>query len=478
MTRNRAIQEYRNNRDTETSNITALLDNMIQYTGGIFMNVLYIHTHDTGRFIAPYGHNIPTPNLSRLAREGTLFRGAFCAGPTCSPSRSALTTGMLPHCNGMMGLAHRGFALNDYSKHLANYLKRNDYETALFGMQHEAEKAEAIGYDTLYVHDSDNAADPTGWDNANAESCIRYLRQEHKKPFFISMGLQHTHRPFVEIDPSINPDYVLPPPALPDNEATRRDMAGFITAAMRADAVIGRVLDTLSESGYGEDTLVLYTTDHGIAFPYMKCTLFDTGIGISLILKYPGNPMKGRACDALISHIDVFPTLCDLLGLGKPEWLQGQSLVPVLEGTVGEINQAIFAEVTYHAAYEPMRCIRTKRYKYIRLFDDEYGGFVQANIDASFSKELLLKNGLFDQVREKELLFDLYYDPNERRNLMDHPQYAAVGKDLKAQLSCMMAETDDPLLNGRVQKPPRATVNKVTCLDADSRDPGDYERID
>lgn len=97
------------------------------------MNILYVHTHDTGRFIQPYDGSIPTPNLMKLAKEGTLFRNAYCCGPTCSPSRAALLTGQHPHMNGMYGLAHRGFSLNDYSKHLANYLKRFGYETALFG---------------------------------------------------------------------------------------------------------------------------------------------------------------------------------------------------------------------------------------------------------------------------------------------------------------------------------------------------------
>jgi N-sulfoglucosamine sulfohydrolase len=93
-------------------------------------NILYIHSHDTGRYIQPYGHNIPTPHIQKMAEEGVLFRKAFCAAPTCSPSRAALLTGQSAHSSGMLGLAHRGFSLNDYDQHLANYLKKQGYETA------------------------------------------------------------------------------------------------------------------------------------------------------------------------------------------------------------------------------------------------------------------------------------------------------------------------------------------------------------
>src|SRR5579859_5732051 len=82
------------------------------------LNIVYIHSHDSGRYLQPYGHAVPTPNIQRLASEGMLFRRAFSAAPTCSPSRSALLTGQCPHQNGMLGLAHRGFALNDYRKHI------------------------------------------------------------------------------------------------------------------------------------------------------------------------------------------------------------------------------------------------------------------------------------------------------------------------------------------------------------------------
>ena len=125
-------------------------------------NILYIHSHDTGRYIQPYGHAVETPNLQHLAEQGVLFRQAFCANPTCSPSRAALLTGRWPHNNGMIGLAHRGSRLNDYSQHLARFLKTQGYETALAGVQHEAHgDLKVLGYDHLL--DREQAPPPALW---------------------------------------------------------------------------------------------------------------------------------------------------------------------------------------------------------------------------------------------------------------------------------------------------------------------------
>lgn len=438
------------------------------------MNILYVHTHDSGRYLQPYGYNIPTPNIMRLAEEGTVFRNAFCAAPTCSPSRSALLTGMLPHSNGMMGLAHRGFALNDYGKHLANFLKKYGYETVLCGMQHEASKAADIGYDKVFVDHRRESEDLTAWDKSNGEAAIEYLKSKKEKPFFLSYGLAHTHRPFLEIDEKVNPDYIAVPGVLPDNAQTRQDMAGYITSAMRADECIGDVLEALREEGLEKDTIIIYTTDHGIAFPHMKCNLFDTGIGVALIIKYPDNKSAGTVKDSLISQLDVYPTLCDLLGIEKPQWLQGKSFVPVLENRVEEINETVYSEVTYHASYEPQRSIRTKRYKYIKRYGS-YKGYVPSNIDNGGSKEFLIQNGLLTCEIKDEMLFDLYLDPNERNNLIEDTHYKEIADKLRATLEHHMKATDDPLLTGYVQKPVGAIVNKLSCVDPDSKNDYDYE---
>jgi len=431
------------------------------------MNILYIHTHDTGRYLQPYGYNAPTPHLLSLAKEGVLFRNCFCAAPTCSPSRAALLTGVNPHSSGMLGLVHRGFTLRDPAKHLANHLKQHGYETVLCGIQHviAGNRVSELGYDRVLQGDVSGRAhgntDPDRnmtWDRANAKAVGEYLQHVHKNtPFFLSFGMFSTHRPFPR--PDSDPDYVQPAPTLPDNAATREDMAGFLTSVRCVDDCVGIVLNGLEESGLADKTLVLFTTDHGISFPGMKCHLYDAGIGVALLMKIPGTSYRGRTVDALVSHLDIYPTLCDLAGIERPEWLEGSSIMPLLTGEQANIRDEIFAEVTYHAAYEPMRCIRTTRYKYIR-YDDDFELVVKPNIDDGASKQFLLEHGLHARKHDDaEMLFDLYFDPCEKRNLIHDPEYAAIRTELSSRLRQWMQKTADPLLTGNVQKPRTTKVD-------------------
>ncbi|MCC9079050.1 sulfatase [Litorilinea aerophila] len=412
-------------------------------------NILYLHSHDTGRYIQPYGHAVATPHLQRLAEEGVLFRRAFCAAPTCSPSRAALLTGQAPHSSGMLGLAHRGFALHDYGQHLVHTLRRAGYRSILCGVQHVARDASTIGYDTILPTASRHAQDV-------APAAAEFLRSRPTQPFFLDVGFFETHREFPE--PVDNPDYCLPPAPLPDTPAVRQDMAAYKASARALDDGVGQVLEALDAAGLAQETLVIYTTDHGLAFPGMKCNLTDHGIGVSLILRGPGGFTGGQVCDAMVSHIDLFPTLCELIGLEPPPWLQGHSLLPVIRGEVTEIHDAIFAEVTYHAAYEPQRAIRTQRYKYIRRFGDRRRP-VLPNCDDSPSKDVWLQAGWREREVAAEQLYDLVFDPNETCNLVDEPGLQEVRSELQARLQRWMEETDDPLLHGPVPPPPGAQIN-------------------
>ena len=229
--------------------------------------------------------------------------------------------------------------------------------------------------------------------------------------------------------------------------------------------------DALKESGVENNTVVIFTTDHGMAFPRMKCNLYDTGIGVAFMIKYPGNPTKGMASDCLISHIDVFPTLCELCGIEKPDWVMGKSFCSVLNGGEEEINEEIFSEVTYHAAYEPMRCIRTQRYKLIRRYD-WHNKYVPSNTDDGNSKRFMMAAGIMSRPVAREMLFDLYLDPLERENLVNDAAYLEIYNDLSSRLSDCMIRTDDPLLDvlHRVPKPTGAIVNKLDCLQPGEED--------
>ncbi len=414
-------------------------------------NVLYIHSHDTGRYVQPYGNQIQTPNIQWLADQGVMFRHAFCAAPSCSGSRAALLTGEYCHTNGMMGLAHRGFSLNDHDHQLARVLKAAGYHSELIGEQHISADSHTLGYDV--VHDL-----PDTRVSSVAPAAIETLRSGIREPFFLSVGFFETHRSYFAPTSIRDRVYSLPPPFLPDVPEIREDVGAYKASARSLDHGVGAVLNALYDAGLDERTLVICTTDHGLAMPTAKASLLDRGIGIFLIIRGPGFA-GGRAQDDLVSHVDVFPTVCDVAGIPHPNWLVGRSLVPLVAG--GEepgTRTEIFSELTYHAAYEPQRAVRTERYKYIRRFDD-YPYPVLANCDDGPSKDAYIARGWATRRVAREALHDLFFNPGEGRNLIDDPDYGEIRADLAERLERWMRKTGDPLLDGPVPPPPGAQIN-------------------
>jgi N-sulfoglucosamine sulfohydrolase len=419
-------------------------------TGRFRPNVLYIHSHDSGRYLQPYGYAVPTPNLQRLAEGGILFRQAFSAAPTCSPSRASLLTGTCPHTNGMFGLAHRGFSLNDYKEHIVHTLGAAGYSSALVGLQHIAQDPAVIGYDEVTVVNGNHVEDVV-------PRAVEYLAKA-RAPFFLDVGFQETHRPYRQPGPQEDARFCQPPGPIPDTPSTRGDMAAFKASARVLDAGIGTVLQALERHDLAGNTLVISTTDHGIAFPDMKCDLTDAGMGVSLIVRGPGGFSSGKVCDAMVSQLDIFPTLCELLSIEKPARLQGASLMPLIHGSAREIHDEIFAEVNYHAAYEPKRAARTHRWKYIRHFDGRQHPNLP-NCDDGPTKTLWVDNGWRNQSVAAEQLYDLMFDPNETRNVAADPQAGVPLEDMRRRLDRWMRGTADPLLHGPIPAPPGAVAN-------------------
>ena len=415
-------------------------------------NILYIHSHDTGRYIRPYGHAVATPNLQRLAEQGILFRQAFSAAPTCSPSRASLLTGACPHTNGMLGLAHRGFSLNDYKQHILHTLRGADYTSALIGLQHIARDPGIIGYDKVRTIPGNHVEQV-------APAAVEFLNSAPRQPFFLTVGFFETHREYRKPGPEDDWRYTLPPAPIPDTAQTRQDMAAFKATARKLDWGMGEVFKALEANGLAESTLVIATTDHGISFPDMKCNLTDHGIGVSLIMRGPSGFMGGKVCDALVSQLDLFPTICELLEIDRPAWLQGKSIVPVIRDQVKEINEEVFAEVNYHAAYEPKRCVRRKRWKYVRHYGDRNRP-VLPNCDDGLSKSLWLEYDWRHRAVAREELFDLIFDPNETRNVVGDTSLRSVADEMRGRLDRWMHATNDPLLRGLVKAPSGAQVNE------------------
>lgn len=427
-------------------------------------NILYIHTHDTGRFTSVYGKNVPTPNLKAFAGDALVFRNAFCASPTCSPSRGALLTGRYPHENGLEGLAHRGFRIRERSSHLASFLKRNGFETVLCGVQHEEKSydytemslqySEALGYEKniSYVSDQGKCTDKVLADRINAERAAEFLRnRKEKRPFFLSYGMFHTHREYPELEAGeekvFDQAYVELPENIYDTREARADTARLNKSLKLFDDNFQMVLQALKDAGLYENTIIISTTDHGLANPFSKCTLTDRGLGVSLIMRIPGYPDSfGSVYDGLVSHVDVFPTLCEAEGLTLPENLSGISLLPVFDGKQEELREAVYGEINFHTSYEPARCVRTSRYKYICYYDETWEKYNMTNCDDSPLKDLLVHAGWREKTKPREQLFDLYFDPCERENLAGNAEYEPVLAEMRGRLAEWRKRSGDRIL--------------------------------
>jgi arylsulfatase A-like enzyme len=401
-------------------------------------------------------------------------------------------TGQSPHASGMLGLAHRGFTLDAPERHLATYLGEGDVETVLCGQQHEAapdvtgteEPArEVLGYDRVLAGDEDAVEDRdldgnehTPRDLANATAAASFIRDRDPEEgsFFLSLGLYNTHQPMPLDQTTVDPDRVAVPAPLPDVPAVREEVAAYHVLAQYVDECVGTVERALADAGRRDDTLVVFTTDHGLPFPRMKCDLRDGGIGVSLLARFPDGRRAGETTDALVSTMDLYPTLCAFLGRPVPDWAEGISLLELTTGDADSVRERVFSEVTYHAAYEPKRCVRTRRYKYVRFFDEEYTREVGPNTDDGPSKRFLTERGFLERTRPREALYDLVQDPNERENLAADPAHEDVRASLAEGLEAWMARTDDPLLEGPVSKPPGAVADARDAIDPrDEYEPAD-----
>jgi len=343
------------------------------------------------------------------------------------------------------------------------------YETALAGCQHENGKTDAelheLGYQRLL-----NTRSPKGQFYPDTIAHVEeFLAEDHERPFFLSVGLDEPHRnnlgrPELGIggesarfsktryyDPDqLDYRYVAPPPFLPDLPQIRKDMASYYEGVKIMDDYMGRVLYALDHYGYKENTLVILTTDHGIEFPGGKKTLSDQGIGVMLMMRGPFGFSGGQVIESLVSQLDLYPTLCDLLGLERKPWLQGQSLMPLIAGQQDSIRSEIFAEQTYHGRLEPLRCIRTERYKLV-LRHFETGPLMRQD---GPSTPVMEAAGYYDRPTGPLELFDLYLDPWEHHNRAAGPTYQDVLSDLKGRLEIWMAETGDPFPTGKFPEPP------------------------
>ena len=403
-------------------------------------NIVELIWHDLGDWLSCCGRpDVPSPNLQRLADEGVVFANNFCTAPQCSPSRASIKTGRYPQSNGMMGLTHRGWSYSAGERDLPELLRDAGYRTFLFGHQHERSAVEDLTYDEHWL-ESTRALDV-------APRVVEFLRSRAAEcsPFFASIGFTDVHRNFgTRYDPAM-PDELTVPGFLPDVPMVRRDMATFYECIRRSDEGVGMVLDALREAGLEEGTLVYFTTDHGPEFPRAKMTLYDPGLRTAFI-------EPGTRVDDLVSNVDLLPSLLEAISVAVPENVQGRSFWPRLTGGEYAPRDAIFGEMTWHGGeYDPMRCIRTGRHKYIRNFIPGWPPQMGGGYTQRYGEDFIQEH--YGMPRPAEELYDLEADRWELDDLAGRPECEAVRASLASRIEVWMKEAGDPLLDGHVPCP-------------------------
>ena len=431
-------------------------------------NILFILADDWSYpYASIYGdHTIKTPNLDKLAQHGTVFTNAYCASPSCTPSRAAMLTGRYPHNLGE-GVNLCG-KLDHSIPTYVQLLEKEGYSVAFDRKGWAPGDFRKMGY----------TQNPAG-DSAKFEPFIDKLPKD--KPFFFWFGTNDPHRPFDLGNgkkAGIDPQKIRLPEFLPDVPEIRGDVADYLSEVERFDREIGELLAKLKSAGQLENTIIVVASDNGMPFPHAKANLYDYGTRVPLLIsRFSGHQSQPKRNDSFVNLIDLMPTFLDWADVKQRPEVDGLSLVPVLTGKKTVHRSEVFlererhclcrAELDYGAGY-PMRAIRTKDYLYIRNFrpnrvpagDESIPNTpsVFGDVDGGPTKVYMMDHRndalvkpLFTlgfEKRPAEELYILKNDPYNLHNQAGVSDYASVKKDLRQRLDNWMKQENDPRQNG------------------------------
>ena len=424
-------------------------------------NILVIIADDWSHpHAGAYGDRVvKTPTFDRVAREGVLFRNAFAAAPSCTPSRASLLTGRAVHQLGeggnLWGFLPSRFDV--YPDHL---------ESAGYVIGHTRK-----GWGPGNFQAGGRARNPAGPQFASFDEF--YKQAPKDKPFCFWFGSTDPHRPYEKgtgAASGLKAEDVVVPAFLPDTPEVRSDILDYYYEVERIDREAGAIIAALERAGQLDNTLVVWTADNGLPFPRAKANLYDGGTHVPLAIRLPDKVKGGRTLDDFVVLTDLAPTLLEAAGLKPTPGMTGRSLMTLLAGQQQPGRDKVFLERERHANVRrgdlsyPARAIRTQDFLYIRNFrpgrwpagDPEMyfavGEF--GDIDGSPSKDLLLARqsdpaiakyfNLATAKRPAEELYDLRKDPGQINNVAMKEEYERIKKDLRAALDKWMRDTGDP----------------------------------
>ncbi len=389
--------------------------------------------------------DIPTPNMDRVAAAGMTFDSAFVVSPSCAPSRAALLTGLMPQHNGAEPNHSRPKA---EIKKLPAYFHDLGYEVVSFGKVGHYAQTPEYGFDFakhFTYHDDVAVAEANTWLEA----------RNSDKPLCLFVGTNWPHVPWPN-ESSFDPDAVVLPRKHVDTPETRLARAAYCEAVKTMDSELGSVFDTAYKK-LGTNTLFLHTSDHGAQWPFGKWNLYDDGLRTPLIVTWPGKIAAGLRTDAMVTWVDILPTIVEAAGGAMPTGLDGKSFMPVLTGQYDKHRDRVFATHSGDGSMNvfPMRSVRDGRYKYILNLHPEFKflshvtqkpgdtgywpSWVQAaKTDASAAEKVRKYT-----QRPLEELYDLDADPQEWVNLANDPAHSDTVIKMSATLTAWMDEMGD-----------------------------------
>lgn len=420
--------------------------------------------------LGAYGNPIiKTPNLDRLATEGTRFTNAYCTSASCAASRSVILSGQFGHATGSYGHVHdyHHFSTYENIKTLPVLLETNGYATARIGKYHVAPE-KVYHFETVLEADPRNTVEM-------AEKCQEILNS--KKPFFLYFCTDDPHRghPFEpeqwdipnsfgnkkegykDVETIIyKPEDVLVPDFLPDNKQTREEIAEYYQSVSRIDQGFGRLMKMLKKTGKADNTIVFYISDNGMAFPGAKTTVYEPGIKLPCIIKDPTKKVQGLVTDAKISWVDLTPTILDMAKVNFDEnEFHGKSFNEIIGKEKVQGWDEVYATHTFHeiTMYYPMRVVISSNYKLIWniAYPLEYP--FASDLYSSSTWQAIYKNDIeyFGEKKIQEYLlrpefelFDLNKDPNELNNLAMKKEFEELLEKMKKKMKTFQTKTKDP----------------------------------
>lgn len=420
-----------------------------------------------------------TPNLDAFAAEGLLFNRAHVNTAICAPCRAIIATGRYGHRSGAMGFMSADPGVPD----LVTAFKAAGFHTGVLGKVGHSTPREDIKWD--YAFDQKDLGDGRS-PKLYYERSMTFLKQakETGKPFYFMVNSHDPHRPYCYPDklrkgaemPSrvYQSQDVTVPGFLPDLPGLREEFAAYLNSTRRLDDTFGRVMEALEETGFVDNTLVLFITDNGLAMPFAKCNAWYHATRTPLLVRWPGVVKPGTRDDEnFVSVVDFFPTFMEATDVEAPSSLDGQSFLPLLKGRKKQKGrEMVFTTIDSKAGgdYVPMRALQNGKYGYIYnpFANDEFWyrnnneGLAMKAMDEAAKKDEAIKARIdLFRYRVLEEFYDLEKDPDCLHNLIDNPEYKDLIVDMQAQLVAEMKRTEDPMLEAFQNKGDRTKVDAV-----------------